>query len=236
MGDRDEADASDDDMVVEDDVPHSLVEKSASTEQNENEKPEKPEEGEVKENDEPESESAKSDESSKNSEESSSKTEDSEAKMDDDGDPESTKKDKVENTIKKEETLKLVDGWTKSKKSRTPTPEPVNSDPKSAEDEAMDTDDHPENSKDGEPETETNKDSLLLDLPKQSNVKADEGKEGAEKCSDTEKTSEQNSNDKTKEEKLVGDAIAVKQPCILIFDSMQTGSRARVAATLREYL
>ena len=28
--DRDEADASDDDMVVEDDVPHSLVEKSAS--------------------------------------------------------------------------------------------------------------------------------------------------------------------------------------------------------------
>ena len=75
----------------------------------------------------------------------------------------------------------------------------------------MDTDDHPENSKDGEPETETNKDSLLLDLPKQSDVKADEGKEGAEKCSDTEKTSEQNSNDKTKEEKLVGDAIAVKQ-------------------------
>ena len=46
--------------------------------------------------------------------------------MDDDEDPESTKKDKVENTIKKEETLKLVDGWTKSKKSRTPTPEPVN--------------------------------------------------------------------------------------------------------------
>ena len=71
----------------------------------------------------------------------------------------------------------------------------------------MDTDDHPENSKDGEPETETNKDSLLLDLPKQSDVKADEGKEGAEKCSDTEKTSEQ----KMKEEKLVEDAIAVKQ-------------------------
>ena len=35
-----------------------------------------------------------------------------------------------------------MDGWTKSKNSRTPTPEPVSSsDPKSAEDEAMDTSD-----------------------------------------------------------------------------------------------
>ena len=73
-----------------------------------------------------------------------------------------------------------MDGWTKSKKSRTPTPEPVSSsDPKSAEDEAMDTSDDQnpnENSKnelvskDGT-ETETSKDSLLLDEPKQSDIK-----------------------------------------------------------------
>lgn len=31
-------------------------------------------------------------------------------------------------------------------------------------------------------------------------------------------------------------AIAIKQPCILIFDSLQTGLRSRVVATLREYL
>ena len=112
-----------------------------------------------------------------------------------------------------------MDGWTKSKKSRTPTPEPVSSsDPKSAEDEAMDTSDDQnpnENSKnelvskDGT-ETETSKDSLLLDEPKQSDIKADEGKEGAEKCSDTEKTENQ-TTDKIKQEKLVDDAIAVKQ-------------------------
>ena len=30
--------------------------------------------------------------------------------------------------------------------------------------------------------------------------------------------------------------IRIKQPCILIFDSLQTGSRAKVAATLRDYL
>ena len=112
-----------------------------------------------------------------------------------------------------------MDGWTKSKKSRTPTPEPVSSsDPKSAEDEAMDTSDDQnpnENSKnelvskDGT-ETETSKDSLLLDEPKQSDIKADEEKEGAEKCSDTEKTENQ-ITDKIKQEKLVDDAIAVKQ-------------------------
>merc|ERR1711963_1237330 len=30
--------------------------------------------------------------------------------------------------------------------------------------------------------------------------------------------------------------VAIKQPCILIFDSLQTGLRSRVVATLREYL
>ena len=119
-----------------------------------------------------------------------------------------------------------LDGWTKSKKSRTPTPEPVSADPKSAEDEAMDTSDHsaPESKSElankdqveTSNESNTNKNSLLPDLPKPvpTNVKAadNEGKEdGAEKCSDTENT-EQNANiDKTKEEKLVEDAIAVKQ-------------------------
>ena len=119
-----------------------------------------------------------------------------------------------------------LDGWTKSKKSRTPTPEPVSADPKSAEDEAMDTSDHsaPESKSElankdqveTSNESNTNKNSLLPDLPKPvpTNVKKaadNEGKEdGAEKCSDTENT-EQNANDKTKEEKLVEDAIAVKQ-------------------------
>ena len=191
---------------------------SGTAEQNETEKPD---DEEVKEN---ESDESKSDEKS---EENTSKTEE-EAKDDDndDDEDEDESKKEVENIKNKEETLKRMnelDGWTKSKKSRTPTPEPVSADPKSAEDEAMDTSDPPESKselanndevKTSSNESNTNKNSLLPDLPKPvpTNVKADnEGKEeGAEKCSDTENT-EQNANDKTKEEKLVEDAIAVKQ-------------------------
>merc|ERR1712051_1040117 len=44
------------------------------------------------------------------------------------------------------------------------------------------------------------------------------------------------SKSEVKPEKTIEDVIALKQPCILIFDSLQTGLRSRVVATLREYL
>uniref|UniRef100_A0A0K2UJS5 Putative LOC100642437 [Bombus terrestris] n=1 Tax=Lepeophtheirus salmonis TaxID=72036 RepID=A0A0K2UJS5_LEPSM len=47
----------------------------------------------------------------------------------------------------------------------------------------------------------------------------------------------QNSENITdKDESSPKERVPIKQPCILIFDSLATGSRARVAATLRDYL
>ena len=48
--------------------------------------------------------------------------------------------------------------------------------------------------------------------------------------------SEIKKEDEIKKDEEENKHVPIKQPCILIFDSLNTGSRARVVATLRDYI